>query len=260
MNKEALTRRADALRALLRWHRRIGIAATLFVVISVTTGIALNHVEDLSLDKITVESPWLMKHYGMSAESTPVGVNLGGTWVSWVEGTAYAGSGPGQPLGELVGAAAGPGFIVAAGPDRILLLTPEGSLVEAIEGHLLPGTLISLGLTADKNVAVRADRGSFYSDVAFTGWTALADQTVAWSTVEELPGPSRDAALERFRGKGLPLDRVLLDIHSGHILGFWGALVMDLAAILFLVLAITGMIVTLRRNGGTRGHGGGGPS
>lgn len=250
--REALALRAEALKSLLLWHRRIGIVATLFVIISVVTGILLNHVSDLALDKVTVTSPWLLDHYGLAANAAPVGIDLGDRGVSWVEGTVYVADGTGEPLETLIGAAAGRGFVVVAGSDQILLLTPGGELVEAIDSHLLPGPILALGLTVGGNVAVRTNRGTFVSDTAFVGWTEARDTPIAWSTVQELPEAERETVLERFRGKGLPLDRVLLDIHSGHILGFWGALIMDVAAVLFLVLAITGMIVTLRRNGGPR--------
>jgi hypothetical protein len=44
--------------------------------------------------------------------------------------------------------------------------------------------------------------------------------------------------VETYRGKGLPLERVLLDIHSGRILGAWGV---DAVSVLFLGLVLTGL-------------------
>jgi len=44
-----------------------------------------------------------------------------------------------------------------------------------------------------------------------------------------------------YRGKGLPGERVILDIHSGRILGYVGVLLVDFMAILFLLLAMSGI-------------------
>ena len=251
-SKTMLERRADGIRFLLRWHRRIGIAATVFVIILVVTGILLNHVDDLSLDKVMVKNQWVMEQYGLTAKSTPVGVDVGRLWVSWVDGTVYAGDSDGQPLSALIGAIRGTDFIAIAGPDRILLLGPKGNLMEIVEGYFLPGAINAIGLSGKDKIAIRSGKDRFESDGSISGWIPLGDTAVAWSTILDLPAAVREAALERFRGKGLPLDRILLDVHSGHIFGFWGTFAMDFAALLFLILAITGIVVTLRRAGGPR--------
>jgi uncharacterized iron-regulated membrane protein len=47
--------------------------------------------------------------------------------------------------------------------------------------------------------------------------------------------------MQTYRRGGLPLERVILDLHSGRIVGDWGVYVVDGAALLFLALVITGM-------------------
>jgi uncharacterized iron-regulated membrane protein len=44
----------------------------------------------------------------------------------------------------------------------------------------------------------------------------------------------------------LPLERVLLDVHSGRIFGRYGPLAMDLAALALAVLALSGIWIYLR--------------
>ena len=46
--------------------------------------------------------------------------------------------------------------------------------------------------------------------------------------------------LASFRGEGLPLGRVIADLHSGRILGSFGSLFMDGAALALLLLTATG--------------------
>jgi len=51
----------------------------------------------------------------------------------------------------------------------------------------------------------------------------------------------REQLLRLYRGKGLPLERVIIDIHSGRILGQAGVLLVDFMALLFLSLAMSGV-------------------
>ena len=50
---------------LLRWHWRIGIIATIFLIILSITGIALNHARLLGLDHIYLDAEWIMSLYNM---------------------------------------------------------------------------------------------------------------------------------------------------------------------------------------------------
>ena len=49
--------------------------------------------------------------------------------------------------------------------------------------------------------------------------------------------------LESFRGRGLTLERVMLDLHSGRIFGDFGIYIMDAAAVALLWLSGSGLWV-----------------
>jgi uncharacterized iron-regulated membrane protein len=57
-----------------------------------------------------------------------------------------------------------------------------------------------------------------------------------------------------WRGTGLSLERVLLDLHSGRILGEAGVWLVDAAALLFLLLAGSGVWLWGRRRASARVH------
>ena len=59
---------------------------------------------------------------------------------------------------------------------------------------------------------------------------------------------------EAYRGTGLTLERVLLDIHAGRIPGATGVFLVDAAALLFLVLAISGLWLWARHLVNARRH------
>lgn len=56
----------------------------------------------------------------------------------------------------------------------------------------------------------------------------------------------REAALRAFRGEGIPLYRVLLDLHSGRLFGTLGVWIVDAAAVAMLFLTMTGVWYALR--------------
>ena len=51
-----------------------------------------------------------------------------------------------------------------------------------------------------------------------------------------------------WRGRGLTVERLLLDLHSGRILGEAGPLLMDLVAVFLIVLSLSGLILSKVRN------------
>ena len=49
---------------LWRWHRRLGLAAALFVLLLAGSGILLNHTADLGLERRFIDWPLLHRLYG----------------------------------------------------------------------------------------------------------------------------------------------------------------------------------------------------
>ena len=59
--------------------------------------------------------------------------------------------------------------------------------------------------------------------------------------------PALIELLGKFRGKGLSVERVIIDIHSGRFLGKYGIWIIDVVAIFFLVLSTSGWCVWFKR-------------
>ena len=80
--------------------------------------------------------------------------------------------------------------------------------------------------------------------------------SVALSPEDGMPGNvSGSVRITNWRrGSGLPVERVLLDLHSGRIFGKPGVYVVDAAAILFLVLAASGVWLWGKRRASARAH------
>ncbi|MGH8592110.1 MAG: PepSY domain-containing protein, partial [Gammaproteobacteria bacterium] len=152
--------------------------------------------------------------------------------------------------GPLLGAVQVGRMLVVAVPDEILLLTPAGEVIERLSGaDGVPAGMRSIGRDSAGRLIVRGAHGDYSADVERVEWRHEVDPEVTWAEPVTLPPALRGRLVEAYRGKGLTLERVLLDIHSGRILGAWGVYLVDAAAVLFLGLVLTGLWMWSRRPG-----------
>ena len=212
-----------------RVHRWLGTVLVAFVLVLATTGIALNHTSALGLDRQYISWSWLLDAYGMKAPSPYVGM------VS-VQSLVVVGDG-----------------------RRVHVLLESGELVESIDlSGALPGDIERIGGAGDRAILESGDI-LYRSDAEVTRFEAWADgnaSDVNWSTAIDPETAGLEALQTAWRGEGLTLERVLLDLHSGRIVATAGVVVMDIVAIGMIVLALSGLILSFRRvrreNGGRR--------
>lgn len=244
------------LHSLYVWHRIIGLCAALFVVILALTGIALNHSDALQLSQRHVQSSALLNWYGIQPPQEFVSYASAGHYVTRVGDRLYfdASALPADGA-NLVGIVRLPQGFAVATTNGIRLLTDDGRLIErlgAVEG--VPRGIARIGTTADGAIAVQTAHEILIGDESLTSWQARPGVEILWSQPSAPPAALRSRLLRSFRGDGLPLERVLLDIHSGRILGHWGVYVMDGAALLLLFLAASGCWLWLRNRMKQRSH------
>lgn len=226
---------------VLAWHRRMGLLASALVVVVVITGFPLNHVDGLGLDHEVVTSEALLDWYGMKPQAAPVGYRLGTDWLISLQGALYLNDRYiGDATAGAVGAVMSGDFLVVALPRRLLLFGKDGRLVEKLSGAGLPGPISAIGLGEAGRIVLRTPGGRFSGSDDFLDWTPGA-ATVDWARPAAMPSELRAAILESYRGAGLPWSRVLLDLHTGRILGAWGPYLIDGAGLSLLVLVGTGI-------------------
>jgi hypothetical protein len=224
------------------WHRWLGLAVALFAVILSITGLMLNHTESLRLDERRVESSWLLALYGISTPPLVKAYSAGEHWISQWGGQLFLDAEPLAGSTGLRGAAEGAGMTVAATGEGLLLLAPSGELVERLP---MPGVQ-AIG-RAEGNLVARTDEGLLRADNQLIGWSPVTGMAgVQWSQESALPERLRLAVERHLKGEGLPLERVVLDLHSGRILGTAGVLLMDAAALILLFSAASGVWLWLR--------------
>lgn len=241
-----------------RWHRRLGLVSAFFVLVLALTGLLLNHTAGLGLGKHRVNAGWLLALYGVDTPARPVSYAAGGQWVSWLEGRVYWGAVPVlDNVDALRGAIKAGPVIAVALVDEVALFTKGGRLVERMgRSARVPAGIQRLGVSADGALVLSADSGYYRGDPELTGFVPVRrPEAVRWSRPTPMPAALHQQLLAAWRGPGPNLERVLLDLHSGRILGTWGVWLVDAMALIFAVLALSGIWLWWRRRGQTRASG-----
>jgi uncharacterized iron-regulated membrane protein len=235
---------------LLRWHRRIGLVAAALVVILALSGVALNHTTALGLDRQAVTAPWLLDWLGAESKAEMHGYKVGQHQVTVLEDRVFFdGAMIAQRLDGIVGAVETANAIAVAGRTEILLLAENGDLIERISA--LPTPITGIGVTPDGRLAVAiAPDLVFTADASLLQWQQVRDSRIDWTTTSLIPDAIGKQVLQAYGGADVSMERIILEVHSGRIFGSYGPWLMDGAAILLLLLAVTGMIGWSRsRNG-----------
>ena len=242
-----------------RLHRSLGAGTAIFIIFMVLSGLVINHSNGLGLDQRHVSQPFVLNWYGLEEPENIRSFALGNDWLSFAGSQLYLNGAPVPGLSSGVGAVSSHDMLIAAGSEELLLLDHDGRLIERSPwGPPGAGPIESIGLLADGIVVVKSVGQLWLADAELLNWQRAEDTNVnpIWAFSEPAPGVLREAITRQYRGDGLSLERVLLDIHSGRIFGSIGILVYDLLALAIAFLAISGLIFWLRgrRNGKQNGQ------
>jgi len=230
-------------RFLYKLHRYTGLFSAVILLMLAITGIALNHTDDLSLDSQMVQSPRLLDWYGISMPDQLKSFATEHHWLTLVNQQLYFD----QSLllknqNDLLGAIETEDFIVAALKDSLLLLSLQGELIEQMPFNAID----SIGLDDQLRVVIKSSETLNSSADGLLSWQAHHNEQVIWSKPSQLPSQQKQTIKNSFRSSVLPIERVLLDIHSGRFFGFIGVILVDLSGILLIILALSGCAIWLK--------------
>jgi len=244
------------LRSLYIWHRYIGISTAVFVIVLTVTGLVLNHTDELKLDSSYVQSDLLLDWYGIDSSGELTSYSSGPVSITAVNDQVFWGKEllPHIPV-PLSGLLVYGDLVVIAAGGVLSLYTIDGELIEKME-HVagVPTGILAIGITAQALLAVKTDRGIYLTDDSMLEWRLADNPEVVWSEATPVPAGLEETLQASYRGTGLPVERVLLDLHSGRILGRAGVYLVDAAAALFLLLAMSGIWLWARRRASIKTH------
>ncbi|MDH5472737.1 MAG: PepSY domain-containing protein [Gammaproteobacteria bacterium] len=230
------------------WHRRLGIIALVLVLILSITGIILNHTESFKLDETTVESELLLSWYGLNPEGKPISFKFKDIIISqWDEQLFFNTDIISHNSQLLRGATRLNDIIIVAFDNTILLLETNGSIIE--QARINIDNIINIG-TDGKHVYVKNSAGDiFVSDEQIINWKKTQHNHIVWATATKPDHALRQQLKQVYRGQGLSLERVILDLHSGRLFNQrWGIYIMDASAVIMIWLGLSGTWIWWSRN------------
>lgn len=230
-------------------HRSIGAVVALFVLILASTGVLLNHSSELKLDKQYVTWSWLLQHYGIANVQPDTVYLLEQNVVSQFGNQVFIDAKPvARSDRPILGGVVLDDLIVLATDAALLLFNPEGEFIERMGAAAnVPPRIQNIGLFHGDPVIQTRD-GLWRSDFILDRWERVSLQGVGWSLPQTMPESIEVELAEYFHGKGVTVERLLLDIHNGRILGQYGVWLLDLLGILLFVLSLTGLWIWSRRS------------
>ncbi len=235
-------RKNKALRTSYRWHRFIGVVISLPVLLVSITGIALNHADSFGLNRTQVSNSTILNQYRMVPDKPIISFEDSGVWVSKLGKQVFLNgqrvtSSPGKLVGFL-------------SDDKIYhILTSKNLLLISAKENLLIDELGSESLPENSTGIAKKDGSVFVSNPK--GVFKLSESKDSFIPVDPFPFPTKELLslpkefeskiFENFRGDGISLWRVVLDIHSGAFFGRIGVLLADLTALALILLTLTGL-------------------
>ena len=113
----------------------------------------------------------------------------------------------------------------------------------------IPEGVTQLGLSGDQ-LWMNTGEGPVKADLVSLAFTAESPQdAITCVSPAPLPAELKATLTERYLGNDVNWERLLLDLHSGRLLGSWGVYVVDASAIILLLLALSGAWVWLTKPG-----------
>lgn len=236
-----------------RIHRWAGTASLLIVLIVAVTGILLNHAEGLKLNETRITSALILRHYGIEPGGQPTVFKADNNLLALWDGQLIFNS-------VIVDTVSPEDRLVAAGevldgeftfvlPELIIVCDAAGGLLDRLDEASLPAGRIRRAGAGDGNLKMEMEETG--ERFRLSGWTELTPETGSepeWFTaVAGISDDELDQLAAAFRGEGLPLSRIILDLHSGRFFGVIGVVLYDLAAVILIVLGITGVQLWFRR-------------
>lgn len=238
------------LHSLYIWHRYVGLATALIIILLSITGLMLNHTELLKLDEKRIKSNLILDSYGIGESRPEKSFKTSSHWISQLEGKLFLDGLPlpGRSEQPLTGAIETEQFLVIVSRNSLKLFTPDGEPIETIDAKAgLPQTISKIALGGSESIVIETAEGVFFSDDDLLSWKKADRSDFNWSVATKIPDALAASIAKQVRQDTIPLERFILDLHSGRFFGDFGVLIVDLATLLFLFLAFSGFIIWWRQ-------------
>lgn len=232
-------------------HRRMGIVSAFFVILLSLTGFVLHHSSTWNLDREFVSSKMLLGWYNIDVAELSSSYMVDENSSALVADALFFDSQrlPGS-FNDLLGMVhADFGFVLATS-SQLILVTTTGEVIEILSGvHGLPARITAIGKDTNSLIYLRSLSGITRVDFNEPSFLPENMETanIEWSAPAEVGNNIQQSIRQAYAESWLSWERLILDIHSGQVLGNIGVLLVDIMALLFVLMAITGVVLWARR-------------
>ena len=244
------------LLTFIKLHRWSGLVSLILVIILSITGILLNHTHELQLKNHYIKNTLLLNWYGIRLPEQQTFFKLGANNLVQVGHKVYLDN---KLLASdaltLIGGIEMEDYLFIALENAALLLTLDGELIEKLtpdQDLPVPITSVYKSHSQDNSaIVIQSHNKYFISDDDYLTWTNIKPDNLKPVTIKRLKRLSeteKEPYYQLWLDNKLSLETVVLDLHSGRILGQFGVFIMDLAASFLLVLSISGFWIWFKRS------------
>lgn len=229
----------------------MGVVSALFVILLSITGVALHHSSRIGLDTAFIGSSSLLSWYEIEVPDVTVSFPANDKVASLIADNIFfedrflVGD-----FSDLRGLLKIDSVYVIATSNRLLLMTEEGELIESLSSvHGVPSGIRRVGESNTGISLLEASAGLFEIDIDRIRWPAAqaTPSQISWSEAQELDSSRQAEIKARYGATLISWERLILDIHSGRFMGGFGAVLVDIMALLFVLMAATGLWIWSRR-------------
>lgn len=227
---------------IYKLHRYLGLSSAIVLIMLSITGIALNHTETLKLDSQMIKSNAILDWYGIKSPQNLKAFATQHHWLTQINQEIYFDQTALLPNERgLLGAVETEEFIVVGLENSIFLLSLQGEVIEQSTFDAIE----KIGIDHHQNIILKSNQRLMYSDDGLLSWHPYVKinpkkQMITWSKTSKLPNKIAESIKSNFRSSILPLERIVLDIHSGRFFGLIGVIIVDISGIFLIILSLSG--------------------
>jgi len=230
---------------LIKTHRYIGLASFMVLCWLAVSGLLLNHTEELELSHKVTSNSLLLSLYNVPEPVFTKGANVDGKWLFALDNALYLDKLklPMSDTSAFIAALTKDDLLLIATQKKLLLFTSKGEYIDSLAST---AAIKALGLNSEAQVVVDTPKGCFVTNDDVTLFSACqTTSSIKWVVLQAIPDVLKTDL--RSQTAGVSVERVLLDTHSGRILGIAGVYFMDAMAILIIIIGLSGFAIWLTR-------------
>lgn len=234
---------------LHKLHRYMGLISFVALFWLAISGLFLNHTQTFKLSERRIDNAFVAKFYGIHKLMFTQAIRLGGEWIFGINNDIYWGDKkiPAKHDAAFVSAIQKDNLVIIATKKELLILTQAG---EYIDNLGIKNEIQKLGLDGRHNVVVETKDNCLTINQEYTASAHCSEGGQVWVQPHALADEFKDRFKEKWQN-GISLERILLDAHSGRILGIMGVYLIDIVAIFMVVIGFSGFLIWLKTKAGS---------